>query len=63
VSATETSVAKHWIDGQWTDSEEHGESVNPATGENIGEYAMAGLKEAQAASRVRGPASVSCRSK
>jgi len=49
VSATETSVAKHWIDGQWTDSEEHGESVNPATGENIGEYAMAGLKEAQAA--------------
>jgi len=49
VSTTETSVAKHWIDGQWTDSEEHGQSVDPATGEFIGSYAMAGLKEAQAA--------------
>jgi betaine-aldehyde dehydrogenase len=49
VSTSETSVAKQWIDGQWTDSEEHRDSVNPATGEIIGSYAMAGPKEAQAA--------------
>jgi betaine-aldehyde dehydrogenase len=49
VSRSETSVAKQWIDGQWTDSEEHRDSVNPATGEIIGSYAMAGPKEAQAA--------------
>jgi betaine-aldehyde dehydrogenase len=49
VSTTETSVAKHWIDGQWADSDEHRDSVNPATGEIIGAYAMAGPKEAQAA--------------
>jgi betaine-aldehyde dehydrogenase len=49
VSTTETSVAKHWIDGQWADSEEHRDSVNPATGEIVGSYAMAGPKEAQAA--------------
>jgi len=48
VSTTQTA-AKHWIDGQWTDSDEHRESVNPATGEVIGSYAMAGPKEAQSA--------------
>jgi betaine-aldehyde dehydrogenase len=48
VSTAETS-AKHWIDGQWMDSDTHRESVNPATGEVIGSYAMAGPKEAQAA--------------
>jgi betaine-aldehyde dehydrogenase len=49
VSTTETSVAKHWIDGQRADSDEHRDSVNPATGEIIGSYAMAGPKEARAA--------------
>jgi betaine-aldehyde dehydrogenase len=49
VSTTETSVAKHWIDGQWADSEEHRDSVNPATGQIIGSYAMAGPKDARAA--------------
>ena len=48
MSTTQTA-AKHWIDGQWTDSDEHRESVNPATGEVIGSYAMAGPKEAQSA--------------
>ena len=48
VTTTKTSVAQHWIDGEWTDSEEHRDSVNPATGEIIGSYAMAGPKEAQA---------------
>jgi betaine-aldehyde dehydrogenase len=28
-------VAVHWIDGTWVDSDEHRESVNPATGETI----------------------------
>jgi betaine-aldehyde dehydrogenase len=43
------TVAKHWIDGAWADSEEHRDSVNPANGEVIGRYAMGGEKEAQAA--------------
>jgi acyl-CoA reductase-like NAD-dependent aldehyde dehydrogenase len=48
----------HWTDGKWADSDEHRDSVNPATGEVIGSYAMGGPKEAQAAieaaKRVRG---------
>lgn len=39
-------TALHWIGGWWLDSGEHGESVNPATGEVIGSYAMGGRKEA-----------------
>jgi len=49
MSTTAASVAMHWIDGQRADSDEHRDSVNPATGEVIGSYAMAGPKEAQAA--------------
>jgi betaine-aldehyde dehydrogenase len=49
MSTQARSVARHWIDGDWVDSDEHGDSVNPATGEVIGSYAMAGLKEAQSA--------------
>jgi betaine-aldehyde dehydrogenase len=40
---------RHWIDGEWADSDEHRDSVNPATGAVIGSYAMGGPKEAQAA--------------
>ncbi|MCE7002042.1 aldehyde dehydrogenase family protein [Kibdelosporangium philippinense] len=43
------SVARHWIDGEWVDSGEHRNSVNPATGEVIGSFAMAGAQEAQTA--------------
>jgi betaine-aldehyde dehydrogenase len=39
----------HWIDGRRVDSDEHRESVDPATGEVIGTYAMASPKEAEAA--------------
>lgn len=39
----------HWIGGQWLDSGEHGESINPATGEVIGSYANGGRKEAELA--------------
>jgi betaine-aldehyde dehydrogenase len=49
MSTTSVPVATHWIDGQRADSGEHRDSVNPATGEVIGRYAMAGPKEAQAA--------------
>ena len=49
MSTGTTSVAMHWIDGKRADSDEHRDSVNPATGEVIGSYAMGGPKEAQAA--------------
>jgi acyl-CoA reductase-like NAD-dependent aldehyde dehydrogenase len=39
----------HWIDGKWVDSAEHRDSVDPATGQVIGSYAMGGPGEAQAA--------------
>jgi betaine-aldehyde dehydrogenase len=42
-------TAMHWIGGQWLDSGEHRESINPATGEVIGSYAMGGRKEAELA--------------
>jgi betaine-aldehyde dehydrogenase len=45
----DTDVALHWIDGRWVDSGEYHDSVNPATGEVIGSYAMGTPKEAEAA--------------
>ena len=42
-------TARHWIGGQWLDSGEHRESINPATGEVIGIYAKGGRKEAELA--------------
>ena len=38
-------IAKHWIGGNWRDSAEHRDSINPATGEIIGRYAVAGREE------------------
>ena len=49
MTTTQTLVARHWIGGEWADSAEHRESVNPATGEVIGSYAMGDPKEALAA--------------
>ncbi|MBV9310385.1 MAG: aldehyde dehydrogenase family protein [Solirubrobacterales bacterium] len=49
MTTTATSVAMHWIDGQWVASEEHRDSVDPATGETIGTYAMGTPAEAQQA--------------
>lgn len=43
------ALARHWIDGMWIDSLSHRDSVNPATGETIGVYAMGGLEEARKA--------------
>jgi betaine-aldehyde dehydrogenase len=42
-------IARHWIGGQWLDSGEYLESINPATGEVIGSYAKGGRKEAELA--------------
>jgi betaine-aldehyde dehydrogenase len=39
-------IARHWINGEWVDAEQHAESINPATGEVIGTYTEAGEKEA-----------------
>jgi acyl-CoA reductase-like NAD-dependent aldehyde dehydrogenase len=44
-----TAIARHWIDGRWRDSAEHKDSINPATGEVIGRYALAGEDEAREA--------------
>jgi delta 1-pyrroline-5-carboxylate dehydrogenase len=45
-------VALHWIDGKWIDSGEHKDSINPATGEVIGQYSDGGRAEAALAVRV-----------
>lgn len=42
-------IARHWIDGRWRDSLEHKDSINPATGDVIGRYALAGRDEAREA--------------
>ena len=42
-------TAVHWIGGQWLDSGEHRESINPATGEVIGSYVVGGRREAELA--------------
>ncbi len=38
--------ARHWLDGEWTDSAVPGTSIDPATGEPIGTYTEAGEAEA-----------------
>jgi betaine-aldehyde dehydrogenase len=47
--ASKNCPGMHWIDGQWLDSGEHRESINPATGEIIGSYAYGRRKEAELA--------------
>ncbi len=42
-------IAKHWIDGEWTASDTVSESVNPATGAVLGQWADGGQAEARAA--------------
>jgi len=49
MNTTAKSTALHWIDGGWVDSDEHRDSVNPATGQVIGSYAMGGPKEVRSA--------------
>ncbi|MGW0762944.1 aldehyde dehydrogenase family protein [Streptomyces sp. NPDC002814] len=42
-------TARNWINGQWVESAETKESINPATGEILGHYSNAGRAEAEAA--------------
>jgi betaine-aldehyde dehydrogenase len=44
-----SEIAKHWIDGAWTGSGAVSESVNPATGAVLGQWADGGEAEARAA--------------
>ena len=41
--------ARHWIGGEWIDSHIQCDSINPATGDVIGQYADGGESEAQQA--------------
>ena len=47
ISDARQAAAHHWIDGRWQDSADHRDSVNPATGEVIGRYAVARETEAR----------------
>ena len=49
MSTTETTTARHWIGGDWVDAGEHHDSIDPATGQVIGTYAMGGTAEAERA--------------
>jgi betaine-aldehyde dehydrogenase len=42
-------IAEHWIDGEWIGSDTVSESINPATGEVLGQWADGGEAEARAA--------------
>jgi betaine-aldehyde dehydrogenase len=44
-----SEIAKHWIDGEWVGSGTVSESVNPATGAMLGQWADGGEAEARAA--------------
>src|SRR5260370_21471342 len=44
-----TDIARHWINGEWTGSDAITESINPATGEVLGQWYDGGEAEAQAA--------------
>jgi acyl-CoA reductase-like NAD-dependent aldehyde dehydrogenase len=44
-----SEIAKHWIDGEWTESDKFSESINPATGAVLGQWADGGEAEARAA--------------
>ena len=44
-----SEIAKHWTDGEWTGSGTVSESVNPATGAVLGQWADGGEAEARAA--------------
>lgn len=44
-----SDIARHWIDGNWTTSEAVADSINPATGEVLGQWYDGGASEAAAA--------------
>src|SRR5580704_5275296 len=44
-----SEIAKHWIDGEWVGSDTVSESINPATGAVLGQWADGGEDQARAA--------------
>jgi betaine-aldehyde dehydrogenase len=44
-----TTIAQHWIDGEWVSSDTVSDSFNPATGEVLGQWYDGGQAEAAAA--------------
>src|SRR5271156_1062322 len=44
-----SEIARHWIDGEWVGSDTVSESINPATGAVLGQWADGGEAEARAA--------------
>ena len=48
-TGTDLPLARQWIGGEWTDSGEYRESVDPSTGEVIGRYAVGDADDAQTA--------------
>ena len=47
--APQVERARHWIDGKWVGSSTVAKSINPSTGEVLGEYSEGGRVEAAAA--------------
>jgi len=47
LEATDT-IARHWIDDEWVESDTVSESINPATGEVLGRWEDGGETEARA---------------
>jgi betaine-aldehyde dehydrogenase len=48
-TAPKVEPARHWINGEWINSSNMAESVNPSTGELLGQYSAGGRVEAAAA--------------
>ena len=50
-----TTIAQHWIDGEWVGSDTVSDSLNPATGEVLGQWYDGGETEAAAAIAAAAP--------
>jgi betaine-aldehyde dehydrogenase len=48
VTVVSSRIAKHWIDGEWVESDTVSESINPATGDVLGQWEDGGESEARA---------------
>lgn len=49
MTATTTEVALLWFGGEWVDTPDHRDSIDPATGQLIGTYAMGRAEDAERA--------------
>ncbi|WP_280418410.1 aldehyde dehydrogenase family protein [Nocardia carnea] len=56
ITARPAVPARHWINAEWTESAVTGQSVNPSTGEVVGEFRDGGADEAAAAIAAAGAA-------